>query len=238
MTQEELEDIGIKGQRLKLALLLRSKLVDILSILMITIYAILMFLYLAFEDMLFPNDEHLLTFLAIELTILLCFVLDICLNVVAYWRLYLRYLWNLFDILIVTLCCIFVLVDIQSQSESIRHFLKIRAIFRLLRIFLLVRKLNALRTITDSERRRRMAVTVKSNGGYDVKSPLERVLETLTKLRERVEPSEKAVISELAYCIRVISSNQLYEAELIVKGRRSVVLVNGNNPDKSENTVS
>ena len=50
MSKEELMTHGIKGCRLSLAMTLRSKLFDILSIIMIAFYSALIFIYIAFED--------------------------------------------------------------------------------------------------------------------------------------------------------------------------------------------
>jgi hypothetical protein len=43
---------------------------------------------------------------------------------------------------------------------------------------------------------------------------LERVLEILNNLRDEIDIDETKIISELNYCIKMISSNQLYEAKL------------------------
>ena len=45
-----------------------------------------------------------------------------------------------------------------------------------------------------------------------MKSPVEKVLEILNNLRELIDPDEKKVVSDINYCIKMISSNQLYEA--------------------------
>ena len=45
-----------------------------------------------------------------------------------------------------------------------------------------------------------------------MKSPVEKVLEILNHLRELIDPDEKKVVSDINYCIKMISSNQLYEA--------------------------
>ena len=55
------------------------------------------------------------------------------------------------------------------------------------------------------------------NSGYDLRSPLERVLEILGYLREQLDADELKVIQDLNYCIKIISSNQLYEAKLDIE---------------------
>jgi hypothetical protein len=45
-----------------------------------------------------------------------------------------------------------------------------------------------------------------------MKSPVEKVLEILNNIRDLIEPNEKKIITDINYCIKMISSNQLYEA--------------------------
>jgi len=66
--------------------------------------------------------------------------------------------------------------------------LKIRGIFRLLRIFILIRKLNTVRV------RREVRIKTTTSLGYDLRSPLEKVLEILNGLRDSLDTSEKKVI--------------------------------------------
>ena len=58
---------------------------------------------------------------------------------------YLKDPWNFFDLIIIIVSIRFVLLDVYVENEALKGFLKIRGIFRLLRIFILIRKLNALR---------------------------------------------------------------------------------------------
>ena len=50
--------------------------------------------------------------------------------------------------------------------------------------------------------------------GFDLRSPLERVLEILNRLRDEVDIDETRIINDINYCIKVISSNSLYEANI------------------------
>ncbi len=54
--------------------------------------------------------------------------------------------------------------------------------------------------------------------GIDLKSPLEKVLEIMNNLRDKIDTQEDQMIKELNYCIKIISSNKLYEAELEFEG--------------------
>lgn len=86
--------------------------------------------------------------------------------------------WNIFDLFIIIISLLFVFLDIFVENEVLDGILKIRGIFRLLRIFLLIRKLNALRVKRDIQKRQ------LTSTGYDMRSPLEKVLEILNNLRD------------------------------------------------------
>ena len=43
---------------------------------------------------------------------------------------------------------------------------------------------------------------------------MERVLEILADLREKLDSGETKLIEDLNYCIKVISANELYEAKI------------------------
>lgn len=129
-------------------------------------------------------------------------------HVISLGKLYLKDYWNVFDLVIIILSLLFVFLDIFVDNDALQSFLKIRGIFRLLRIFLLVRKLNSLRVKRDIQKRK------LTSNGYDLRSPLERVLEILNDLRDSVDTDETKIIQDLNYCINMISSNQLYEAKL------------------------
>jgi flagellin-specific chaperone FliS len=123
-------------------------------------------------------------------------------------KLYLKDCWNTFDLIIILLSLAFVFLDIYTDNSALDGFLKIRGIFRLLRIFLLIRKLDALRIKREFQKRKMISM------GYDLRAPLEKVLEILNQLRDQIDTEEDKVIKDLNYCIKMISSNQLYEAKL------------------------
>eukprot|EP00347_Sterkiella_histriomuscorum_P005745 403355433 len=212
MDSEELQKNGIHGKRLALALLLRSKAYDVLMILLIVLYTVLIFIYFAFADQYFNDEANQKIFYIIELCILGIFVLEIFLHLLAFRMLYLKDYWNIFDLFIIILSVAFVLLDIFINNDVIDGILKIRGIFRLLRVFLLIRKLNTLRVKRDVQQRSLTA------NGYDLRSPLERVLEILNSLRDQIDVEQAKVIQDLNYCIKIISSNQLYEANLDFDG--------------------
>lgn len=74
-----------------------------------------------------------------------CFSVEIILSIIAYHGLYFKDKWNIFDLLIIIVSIIFVLLDIFVNNKALAGFLKIRGVLRLVRIFILIRKLNVLR---------------------------------------------------------------------------------------------
>ena len=143
MDENELISFGIRGNRLTLTKHLRSKPYDVLMIILIVLYTLLIFLILSLVDSFFNNIQDV--FYIIELAILGVFCVDITLHIIALGKLYLREYWNIVDLAIIILSVIFVLLDLFVNNTALQGFLKIRGIFRFLRIFLLIRKLNTLR---------------------------------------------------------------------------------------------
>lgn len=85
--------------------------------------------------------------------ILALFSIDIMLHVFTYRLLYLRDIWNIVDLIFIILSIAAVLLDIYSENTTLNSFLKLRGIMRLVRIFILFRKLNAIRVKRDRRKR-------------------------------------------------------------------------------------
>lgn len=124
-----------------------------------------------------------------EIAILGVFVVEIFLHVLAYKMLYFKDYWNIFDLVIILVSYLFVFLDMFTDNDSLSSFLKIRAVFRLLRVFLLIRKLNTLKERRDISKKRLIL-----SGGYDLRSPLEMVLEILDNLRNKLDNDETKII--------------------------------------------
>ena len=131
-------------------------------IVLIVLYCILIAVYFVLEDTLFAevHEEgtlHVKTesstiekgFFVGELVILGIFCLDIALHITAYGMIYLRDVWNIVDLVVIVLSIAAVLLDIFVENETLSGFLKIRGVMRLVRIFILFRKLNAIRVKRD-----------------------------------------------------------------------------------------
>ncbi len=135
-------------------------------------------------------------------------MIEITLHFIAYHCLYFVDLWNVFDLIVILLSIVFVLLDLKADKDStLSGFLKIRGIFRLLRIFLLLRKLNQLKEKRDLQRKR-------MTSAFQIKSTVEKVVEILTDLRDNLDTEEVKTMSDLNFCIKMISQNRLYDADL------------------------
>ena len=81
-----------------------------------------------------------------EILILLFFVLDILVHIIGYGLIYLKDYWNMVDAVVILVNIVFVIVDIQVSAGIVKEILKIRGFFRLIRIFVLIRKVNQVKT--------------------------------------------------------------------------------------------
>ena len=74
--------------------------------------------------------------------ILFLFCLDIVLHVCGYGIIFLKDYWNMVDAVVILVNIVFVIVDTNVTSGVVKQFLKLRGFFRLIRIFVLIRKVN------------------------------------------------------------------------------------------------
>ena len=81
-----------------------------------------------------------------EILILLFFVLDILVHIIGYGLIYLKDYWNMVDAVVILVNIVFVIVDMQVTAGIFKELLKIRGFFRLIRIFVLIRKVNQVKT--------------------------------------------------------------------------------------------
>ena len=77
-----------------------------------------------------------------ELFILFLFCLDIIFHVCGYGLIFLKDYWNLVDAAVILINIVFVVIDTNVNSQIVQQFLKLRGFFRLIRIFVLIRKVN------------------------------------------------------------------------------------------------
>jgi hypothetical protein len=78
----------------------------------------------------------------VELSILGVFIFEILLCVWAFGCFYLSDWWNIFDIIVILLSLAFVLLEMTLDNKKIEGLLRIRGVFRIVRIFVLFRKVS------------------------------------------------------------------------------------------------
>lgn len=178
---------GFSSPRIILANLLRSRPVDIFLIILIITYTLLVFVSFALEDSVLSDTSSQSQKISeyIELSILGLFIIEIVLSCSAFGEYYIKDWWNVFDIFIIMLSVLFVLLEMTLRNDKLTGILKIRGLFRLLRIFLLFRKLNELRKKRDLQMR------MKTSLGYNIQSILEKVLSIMTELRDDLDYREQ-----------------------------------------------
>jgi hypothetical protein len=99
---------------------------------------------------------------------------------------------------------VLVVLDISLNDSSLSSIFRIRGLFRLLRIGILIRKFYVIQK--KSKERKKMQV----RDIYNVSSPAEIVNEILSEIRDMVQNDDK-IIEDLNYCIKMVSSGKLYE---------------------------
>ena len=129
-------------------------------------------------------------------------------HIYAYNLLYLRDIWNLIDFIVIILSVLFVLLDMYLPDSGFKNILRIRGIFRMMRIFLLIRKLNTLRV------KRELVKRGLTKMGYDLRSPLEKVIDILKDISDKLHSDEEKIKKDVDYALKIIQSGKLYEVNL------------------------
>lgn len=148
MNDDDLLKHNIKGCWLNFAKVLKSRLYNIATCVLITLYTLLISLYFLFIDV-FDNNYIVTAYYIVELTILGLFSIELLLHIIALGGLYFKDPWNHFDVVIIVLSIIFVSLDLAIYVRVWVALQKIKGISRLLRIFLMMRKINAFRLKKD-----------------------------------------------------------------------------------------
>ena len=134
----------------------------------------------------------------VEVVILFLFCVDIILHICGYGLLFLQDYWNMVDAVVILVNILFVIIDSQISSGILKDVLRLRGIFRLVRIFVLYRKVNQVNV--KRERRRKFA-RLAINDTIELKTVQQKVIENLYAISERLPKNDKA-IGELEYCIK------------------------------------
>jgi hypothetical protein len=175
-------------------------------IVLIILYTFIVFVLLAFDDSFYDDNPDVeILFQTIELIILFIFCLDISARVYAFRMLYLRDYLNIIDIAIIVIAIIFSILDICIDDTYASTIFRLRGLFRLIRVVLLVRKYDHLKDSRNAKKKSEISFS-------EFKSPLEQTLEIMTTLRECLE--DQKFVRDLNYCIKHISNGRLYDLEI------------------------
>jgi hypothetical protein len=203
---EELLQNKITGLRLTTAKFSNSKACDICMIVLTIIYTILVLIILSFGESFYDdNPDAEIAFHIIELIILLIFCVDIVARIYSFRMLYLKDYLNIIDITTIILAIILAIIDMSVDNSVASALLRIRGMFRITTLLLLVRKLNEVKGSNKAKKKSEISYS-------EFKSPLERTLEIMTALRECLE--DQKFVRDINYCIKNISNGKLYDKEV------------------------
>jgi len=186
---------------------MRAKSVDVFIIILILLYTLLVVVYLAIDDEIEGSKSAEMALQITELCFLFVFCIEITLNLVGFGCLFIKDWWNIADITVILLAIVFVILDMILDDSSLSGLFRLRGLFRLLRVGILIRKFDSLRKKSQARKR------LKNKDIYHVASPAEIVNEILWDIRDMVENDDK-MIEDLNYCIKMVSSGKLYEANI------------------------
>lgn len=202
-----------EGYRKVAAILINTKAFERLIVVLIIVYTLLVFVSLILEDELEESEEGNFSLLIVEIFILAIFSFEIIITTYALRKKYYSDLWNVFDAIVIVVSIVFVILELSLDISTLNSILKIRAMFRLVRIFILMRKVINLKLLNSKKVNvlRKKGKKMDTGLGYDMRSPVEKVLEILNSLRHRIPESEKDLLIDIHWSINMISSNKLYE---------------------------
>lgn len=152
---------------------MRSKPVDIFIISLILLYTVLVVVYLAIDNIISESNTATLALQIFELILLFIFVVETILNFIGFGQLFLKDYWNIADITVILLAIVLVILDMTLTDGQLSGLLKLRGLFRLLRIGILFRKFEAIRKKRAAQRKR------QTRDIFHLKAPAEIVNEIL-----------------------------------------------------------
>jgi hypothetical protein len=128
---------------------MKSKVIDIAVLILILIYAVIVFMSISFED---TVEEVETEVLILELVILCFFLIELMLKIYAFRIPFLKDGWNIFDIIIVIICFIMTCIQLADRDLIEASAVRFTGILRLLRIVVMFRKVNEMRKINEKQK--------------------------------------------------------------------------------------
>jgi hypothetical protein len=129
--------------------IMKSKLVDITVLILILIYAGIVFMSISFED---TVEEVETEILILELVILCFFLIELMLKIYAFRIPFLKDGWNVFDMIIVIICFVMTCIQLADRDLIEASAVRFTGILRLLRIVVMFRKVNEMRKINEKQK--------------------------------------------------------------------------------------
>lgn len=203
-TIEDLRNMKINRWRLFIAQIMRSKPVDIFIIFLIIIYTLLVIVYLAIDNIISDNARVALGLQIFELVLLFIFCVETTMNFIGFGLLFIKDYWNIVDITVILLAIVLVILDITLSGSSLDALIRLRGLFRLVRIGILLRKFDAIRKKNAAKR------NMFGRDFYHVMAPSEIVNNILWNIRDMIQGDNK-LLEDINYCIKMVSSGKLYE---------------------------
>jgi Ion transport protein len=203
-TIEDLKNMKIGCFRLFVAKFMRSKPVEIFIILLIIIYTLLVVVYLAIDNIISSNNKVELGLQIFELVLLFVFWVETVLNFIGFGMLFVKDYWNIVDISVILLAVVLVILDISLSGSSLDALIRLRGLFRLVRIGILLRKFDAIRKKNAAKR------NLFGRDFYHVMAPAEIVNNILCNIRDMIQNDAK-LLEDINYWIKMVSSGKLYE---------------------------
>jgi len=84
--------------------------------------------------------------------------------------------WNLVDLTLILATMALVILDVVGTDENLAKVTRIRGLFRILRIVLLIRKVGALTRIQELDRLYEAQTRFTEDEMYELRTPIEKVL--------------------------------------------------------------
>lgn len=144
-TKELREDFKVGKWRAAVATFMRSKPIDIFIIVLILLYTLLVLVYLAFGDEISKKKKIEISLQITELVFLFIFWVEISFNFLGFGVLFIKDWWNIADITVILLAIVFVILDMILADSSLSGLFRLRGLFRLLRVGILIRKFDSIR---------------------------------------------------------------------------------------------
>ena len=183
--------------RERLGIILNSKLVDRILIFLAAIYLLLVIAQTVIDSLTCYNSDLIglnNNLEIMELILVFSFFIEIILKVIAfgisvshhysfihYLKVYFKDCWYCVDAIIICFTLSLLLLDLNYVNASITEITKMRGVFRLFRIMLLTAKAK------DFTKKKRKLANIR---GFDVKSPVEKILELLSNFEDQTKDSK------------------------------------------------